>query len=29
VRAGQLRIILPRLEDRRGRVMQIPVEREA
>jgi HSP20 family protein len=28
VRAGQLRIVLPRLDDRRGRVMSIPVERE-
>jgi len=28
VRAGQLRIVLPRLEDRRGRVLAIPVERE-
>jgi HSP20 family protein len=27
VRAGQLRIVLPRLEDRRGRVIAIPVER--
>ena len=28
VRAGQLRIVLPRLEDRRGRILTIPVERE-
>jgi HSP20 family protein len=27
-RAGQLRITLPRLEERRGRVLRIPVERE-
>jgi HSP20 family protein len=27
-RAGQLRITLPRLEDRRGRVLRIPVEHE-
>lgn len=27
-RAGQLRIVLPRLDDRRGRVLRIPVERE-
>jgi HSP20 family protein len=25
---GQLRVILPRLDDRRGRVLLIPVERE-
>jgi HSP20 family protein len=29
VSEGLLRIVLPRLEDRRGRVMRIPVEREA
>jgi HSP20 family protein len=27
-RAGQLRIVLPRLDDRRGRIFVIPVERE-
>ena len=27
-RAGELRITLPRLEERRGRVLRIPVERE-
>ena len=26
--AGELRVILPRIEDRRGRVMLVPVERE-
>jgi HSP20 family protein len=26
--AGQLRVSLPRLEDRRGRILRIPVERE-
>jgi len=25
--AGQLRVVLPRLEDRRGRMFQVPVER--
>jgi HSP20 family protein len=29
VKAGLLRVILPRLEDRRGRVLHIAVEREA
>lgn len=29
VKAGLLRIVLPRLDDRRGRVMRIAVEREA
>ena len=28
-RAGQLRIILPRLDDRRGRMLTIPVEHQA
>lgn len=28
VRSGQLRITLPRLEDRRGRILRIPVDRE-
>lgn len=28
VNAGQLRVILPRLDDRRGRVLRIPVEGE-
>jgi len=27
-RAGQLRIVLPRIDDRRGRVFMIPVETE-
>lgn len=27
-RAGELRITLPRLEERRGRILRIPVERE-
>jgi HSP20 family protein len=26
--AGQLRVILPRLDDRRGRVLLVPIERE-
>ena len=28
VRAGQLRVVLPRLDDRRGRILTIAVERE-